>query len=65
MPPKPTPIAHDAIDVTRPRDRNYWCDKFDISEAELRNAVAAVGGSAAAVADYLGYVEPKRGKRAA
>jgi len=42
------------IDVTDPRDIDYWTDALGVSETELRLAVAAVGSSVQDVRDHLG-----------
>jgi len=42
------------IDVTDPRDIDYWTDALGVTETELRLAVAAVGSSVQDVRDHLG-----------
>jgi hypothetical protein len=37
------------IDLSDPREVNWWRKKFDCSEGQLREAVAEVGDSAAIV----------------
>ena len=55
----------DNLDKKRPQDASkvnvheswevsYWCKKFGVTEAKLKEAVKAVGVSAAAVQKYLG-----------
>lgn len=55
----------DNLDIKQPQDPHtvnvgqahevrYWCDKWNVSEAQLRAAVQAVGPSATAVAKRLG-----------
>ncbi len=34
--------------------RRYWADRFGVTEAKLRKAVAMVGNRISTVADYLG-----------
>jgi hypothetical protein len=41
------------IDLSDPREVNWWRKKFDCSEDQLRHAVAAVGDSAAIVEQVL------------
>jgi hypothetical protein len=41
------------IDLTDPREVNWWRKKFDCSEDQLRRAVAEVGESAAMVEQLL------------
>jgi hypothetical protein len=54
----------DNRDIRGPQDRKlislqedyeirYWCDKFNVSESELRKAVERVGNSAEAVENAL------------
>ena len=42
------------ISTTEAWEVRYWCDKFEISEAQLREAVAEVGNMAADVEAWLG-----------
>lgn len=42
------------IDINEAHEVRYWTQRFDVSEADLRKAVAEVGVSAKAVADHLG-----------
>lgn len=42
------------VNVNEPRDLQYWTEKFGVSEQEIRQAVASVGVSVAAVKRYLG-----------
>ena len=60
----------DNLDIRGPRDRNfinlgqpheirYWCEKWDISEDTLRDAVDEVGESVQEVEEWLrdeGYI---------
>lgn len=41
------------IDLTREMDVNYWCRVFDLSRAQLREAVHHAGHEADAVERYL------------
>lgn len=41
------------INLNQDHEVEYWCDKFDCSEKELRNAVSKVGDSASTVQRYL------------
>jgi hypothetical protein len=41
------------IDLSDPREVNWWRKKFDCSEGQLREAVAEVGDSAAIVEQLL------------
>jgi hypothetical protein len=43
-----------SIDVTDPRDIDYWTETLGVTETELRLAVAAVGSSVQDVRDHLG-----------
>ena len=42
------------IDVNEDHEVRYWTAAYDVTEAELRLAVAAVGTSSEAVREYLG-----------
>ena len=41
------------INLGQPHEVRYWCSRFQCSELKLRQAVDAVGDSAARVGDYL------------
>ena len=41
------------IDLSNPREVNWWRKRFDCSEGQLREAVAEVGESAAMVEQML------------
>jgi len=41
------------IDLSNPREVNWWRKRFDCSEEQLREAVAEVGDSAAMVEQML------------
>jgi hypothetical protein len=41
------------VNVNQEHEVRYWCTKYGCTEAELREAVKAVGTSAAAVGEYL------------
>lgn len=41
------------IDLSDPREVNWWRKQFDCSEGQLRQAVAEVGDSAAVVEQVL------------
>ncbi|MFH6950992.1 DUF3606 domain-containing protein [Flavobacterium sp. FlaQc-51] len=51
---KKRPQDSSKISLTESWEVNYWCKELGISEVELREAVKAVGHSAAAVRKYLG-----------
>jgi hypothetical protein len=42
------------ISLTEEWELRYWCDKFQVSEAELRDAVEQVGSMAKDVEKLLG-----------
>ena len=42
------------ININEPHEVRYWIQRFDVSEEDLRRAVAQVGVSADAVARHLG-----------
>jgi len=46
------------INVNEPHEIRYWTSRLDVSENDLRKAVAAVGVSAQQVAEHLGKVDP-------
>ncbi|WP_371436596.1 DUF3606 domain-containing protein [Polaromonas sp.] len=48
------PEDRSRINVNEAHEVRYWTERFDVSEAELRKAVAAVGVSAKDVAEHLG-----------
>ncbi len=41
------------VNLSQPYEIKYWCWKWDCTEKELRQAVKAVGDSAAKVGQYL------------
>lgn len=41
------------INVNEEHEVRYWTEALNVSEAQLRTAVAAVGGSVEAVKQYL------------
>lgn len=45
--------APQLIDLTRDVDVNFWCRVFDVSRAQLRDAVHHAGHQVAAVEQYL------------
>jgi hypothetical protein len=47
------PADRGLIDLTDPREVNWWRKRFDCSEQQLRHAVAEVGTSAAKVEQLL------------
>ena len=51
---KKRPQDSSKISLTESWEVNYWCEELGISEAKLREAVKAVGHSAAAVRKHLG-----------
>ena len=46
-------VGPDTIDIEDPKDRAEWARKLDCSEAQLREAVKAVGNEAGAVEMHL------------
>jgi hypothetical protein len=48
-----TPLDPGRIDLLNPAEVPYWCKQFEVTEEELREAVAAVGTHAAAVRQEL------------
>ncbi|MCG8422210.1 MAG: DUF3606 domain-containing protein [Proteobacteria bacterium] len=46
---------HDAtkVNVNQPHEVRYWCDKWGITERQLRDAVAAVGVYVDEIVKYL------------
>lgn len=42
------------ININEPHEVRYWTQRFDVSEEDLRRAVAQVGVSVEAVAQHLG-----------
>lgn len=42
------------VNVGQAHEVRYWCGKWNVTEAQLKAAVLAVGTSAAAVAKKLG-----------
>jgi hypothetical protein len=47
------PADRGLIDMTDPREVNWWRKRFDCSEEQLRHAVAEVGTNAAKVEQML------------
>ncbi len=47
------PLDPGRVNLVDPQDVEYWCREFGCTEAELREAVARVGGHAAAVRQAL------------
>jgi hypothetical protein len=47
------PQDRSRINVNEPHELRYWTQALGISEAELRDAVKAVGPSATAVREHL------------
>jgi hypothetical protein len=54
VPPVAETASAPSIDVTDPRDVDYWTETLGVSETDLRLAVAAVGTSVQDVRDHLG-----------
>jgi len=50
---KTGPEDDSRVNVGQDHEVRYWCGKYGCTEAELREAVKAVGTSAAAVGEYL------------
>ncbi|RYF69262.1 MAG: DUF3606 domain-containing protein [Comamonadaceae bacterium] len=42
------------ININEPHEVDYWTQHLDVSEVDLRKAVAEVGVSARAIAEHLG-----------
>lgn len=42
------------INLNQPYEVSYWCNQFECTEKELRDAVYIVGNNAEAVRKYLG-----------
>ncbi len=57
------PADPDTIQIDEPSDVNYWRRKFGCTEPQLRQAIAAVGASAAKVRQFLkNKSTPPKGK---
>ena len=52
-PKKKIPQDASRVNIHEPYEVRYWCSKFNVNEAKLREAVLAVGTSANAVEQYL------------
>jgi len=52
-PNKTGPEDVSRVNVNQEHERRHWCREFACTEAELREAVKAVGTSVAAVEAYL------------
>jgi hypothetical protein len=50
---KQRPFASDRVNPHERNELKFWCQKFDCSDMQLKNAVMAVGTSASAVRDFL------------
>ena len=50
---KTAPEDPKRININQDHEVEYWCGRFRCTEQELRDAVSAVGDSAAAVKAYL------------
>jgi hypothetical protein len=48
----------DRANVHEPHEVKWWCEKWNITEAQLVAAVKAVGTGAKKVADHLGKPYP-------
>ena len=48
------PQDRSRINVNEPHELRYWTQALGVTEAQLREAVKAVGPSAAAVREHLG-----------
>ena len=60
---KQGPVDPDQINVGEPADVNYWRKECGCTELQLRQAVAAVGASAAKVKQFLkNKSTPPKGK---
>ena len=55
-----SPVAseHWRIDVAEPFEVQDWCERFECTEHALREAVAALGGSANVIARHFGKSLP-------
>ncbi|MGN7825010.1 DUF3606 domain-containing protein [Chitinophaga sp. 22536] len=51
---KRRPQDSSKINIHEAWEVKYWCDKFGVTEARLKEAVRAVGTFTAAVQKYLG-----------
>lgn len=51
---KRRPQDSSKVNIHEAWEVKYWCAKFGVTETRLREAVRAVGVSAAAVQKYLG-----------
>ena len=47
------PVDGSKINLHEPYEVNYWCKKFNCTVAKLKEAVQAVGVSAAKVKEHL------------
>jgi hypothetical protein len=57
------PADPDTIQIDEPADVSYWRRKFGCTEPQLRQAIAAVGASAAKVRQFLkNKSTPPKGK---
>jgi Protein of unknown function (DUF3606) len=53
---KRRPEDSSRVNIHEPYEVRWWCDEFNCAEQQLKNAVAQVGTSAAAVRKHLkGY----------
>lgn len=49
----PDGLQHLSIDASQQWELDFWVRKLDVSEGELRRAIAATGGKAVAVVHLL------------
>ena len=47
------PMDPGRVELTDPMDIDYWCREFGCTEAQIRDAVAAVGSHVTAVREEL------------
>lgn len=60
-PTTPAPDSSRHIDLTQQTDAQYWCRIFDVTMAELRDAVHHAGHQADEVERYLRQKRAKAG----
>jgi hypothetical protein len=53
QPDLPKPMDPGRVELMDPMDIDYWCRQFGCTEAQIRDAVAAVGSHVAAVREEL------------
>jgi len=53
LPANYEPLDPGRVDMQNPVEVQYWCNEFDCTQEELREAVAGVGDHAAALREHL------------